>query len=502
MGLNAFATRSPAQPLDVAPKINAFSNMTSPAPAPVAAQAQRPTANAFAAPMRVQPKAPEPSMAGQAIKAFANGFVGRDQVAKIDDRYKADAQAKAKSALIWMQQTAAQPAEQRAAFTLQSAQDIARDTGQPYEAIVASARDPNAFSDEALGGAIAKFSALAGVAPVVPDKMSEYEAAQIKLKEQEAAAGPKPQIYSTSKGLVEAAPGTDPRVVFATEPEEKPPWVGAVKGPDGQWSFDPNYIKGYQEMHPPSASGSGGQRAPSGYRWSEDGSELEPIEGGPHDPLRSGVEIDPKIISLETQQSGKWMPIQNNFADIRANFDRISTLAKNKNSASDLGLIVSFTKMLDPGSVAREGEVQLTQQAAGLLDQASVWLPRLQSGKTLLPENVRQMYVDAARSMFGSYEKTYQGLARDTQSRALQYGLSPDRIMLGYDAPAPMNGKAAASPAMQLGIRAYAKQSNLPAEAITEFLSNPSTPQEIAEFNDEFGAGQAEAILKAMQSGR
>lgn len=63
-------------------------------------------------------------------------------------------------------------------------------------------------------------------------------------------------------------------------------------------------------------------------------------------------------------------------------------------------------------------------------------------------------------------------------------------------------GRTATMPAMQLGIRAYASQSNIPADAITEFLSNPSTPQEIAEFNEEFGDGQAEAILKAMQRGR
>ena len=254
MGLNAFATRSPAQPLDMAPKVNSFVNMTAPAPAPVAPQPAPQSMNAFAAP-RIQPKAPEPSMAGRAIKAFTNGFVGRDQVAKVDDRYKADAQAKAKSAMIWLQQTAAQPAEQRAAFTLQSAQDIARDTGQPYEAIVASAQDPNAFSDEQLNGAIAKFSAMAGMAPNVPEPMSAYEAAKIRLDEEEAARGPKPQIYSTSKGLVEAAPGTDPRVVFATEPDEKPPWQGAVKGPDGNWVFDPNYIKGYRQLHPQSPSG-------------------------------------------------------------------------------------------------------------------------------------------------------------------------------------------------------------------------------------------------------
>jgi hypothetical protein len=112
------------------------------------------------------------------------------------------------------------------------------------------------------------------------------------------------------------------------------------------------------------------------------------------------------------------------------------------------------------------------------------------------------MFVSAANDMFGVYEQAYEGLARDMQTRATQYGLSPERIMVGYEPKASVKPKVAQNPAMQMGIRAYAAQSGLPAEAITEFLSNPATPQEIAEFNEAFGDGAAEAILKAMQGGR
>ncbi|MEY2759939.1 MAG: hypothetical protein RIR33_3717 [Pseudomonadota bacterium] len=277
----------------------------------------------------------------------------------------------------------------------------------------------------------------------------------------------KPQLFNTGQSVVAVSPGSDPKAeVLYTDPQKA----------------------------------AAGRQPPSGYTWTEEGA-LAPIPGGPADPKRSGVDVDPKIIALETTLSSKWMPIQNNFQDIANQFGRINTLAKNKNSASDLGLIVSFTKMLDPGSVAREGEVALTQSAQSLYEQAAMWAPRLAGGKTLLPDSVRKMYVDAARDMFGQYEKTYQRLAQSTQKRAADYGLSPDRIMLGYEAPAPA-GKTASTPAMQMGIRAYAAHSGLPAEAITEFLSNPATPQEIAEFNEAFGEGAAEAILKAMQGGR
>jgi hypothetical protein len=283
-----------------------------------------------------------------------------------------------------------------------------------------------------------------------------------------------PKLFNTGQAVVSVSPGTDPKAeVLYTDPQK---------------------------------AGGGVRQPPSGYTWTEEGA-LAPIPGGPADTKRSGVDVDPKIIALEMTQSSKWMPIQNNFQDIQASFNRINTLAGNKNSASDLGLIVSFTKMLDPGSVAREGEVALTQSAASALDQAAMWAPRLAGGKTLLPDNVRKMYVDAARDMYGAYEKTYQRLARDTQKRATEYGLSPDRIMLGYEAKEPVQSKTVQTPAMQMGIRAYSKQTGIPAEAISEFLSNPATPQEIAEFNQAleeagFGPNQAEALLKALQGGR
>ena len=113
--------------------------------------------------------------------------------------------------------------------------------------------------------------------------------------------------------------------------------------------------------------------------------------------------------------------------------DIIKSSAALKNSQGDLALIVGFTKLLDPGTAAREGEVKLTQSTAGLLENASVWLPRLQSGKTLLPDDVRQKYVQAAQAMSGEYDK---GLGRITQKykdMATRQGLDPRNVVISYD---------------------------------------------------------------------
>jgi hypothetical protein len=122
-------------------------------------------------------------------------------------------------------------------------------------------------------------------------------------------------------------------------------------------------------------------------------------------------------------------------------------------AVNDLALVVAFTKMLDPGSVAREGEVELTKKSASLLGEANTWLPRLEKGGTLLPAATRQALVDAATDMMPAYEAAYQKLAADNVGRINAYGLDPSRIMLGYEfaEPAPAQtaspGDVAAPPA-------------------------------------------------------
>lgn len=186
----------------------------------------------------------KPNILQGALDSFQRGF----DPAAYDARMKqgqADAQTKQKQTLALMQQQRALPPEQRAMWWQQNAPQISQIIGKD---ISSAPVDPSQFSDQALDQQIAIMSAQMGQGPVVPEPMSAYQQAQIGLERDRLNAPPKPQIYSTSKGLVEAAPGSDPRVVFGTDPEEKPPWVGAVKGPDGKWDWDPNYLKGRKAL--------------------------------------------------------------------------------------------------------------------------------------------------------------------------------------------------------------------------------------------------------------
>lgn len=129
---------------------------------PLAGAAPQVAQGAMPAP-KVMP-GPKTNPLGEAFGRFAKGFAPQ-QTAAVDEQHKAKALEGQKKALAWVQQTAQIPAAQRAQFTIQNAQAIARDTGKPVEAIIASAQDPNAFSDQAMQQAIAGLSASMGEGP-------------------------------------------------------------------------------------------------------------------------------------------------------------------------------------------------------------------------------------------------------------------------------------------------------------------------------------------------
>ena len=102
-------------------------------------------------------------------------------------------------------------------------------------------------------------------------------------------------------------------------------------------------------------------------------------------------------------------------------------------SAADLALIVTVTKMLDPTSVAREGEVKLTQSSASLVDSVLNMREQIEKGQTILPAAQREALLNMVETLMPSYSNAYQKRARDAYTTAKEYGFSPKRVMQGFD---------------------------------------------------------------------
>ena len=107
------------------------------------------------------------------------------------------------------------------------------------------------------------------------------------------------------------------------------------------------------------------------------------------------------------------------FTDVQDSWGRISDLYQNPGSVSDYALAVAFAKILDPGSVAKEGEVAAVQRSGALAESMKQGLVNALTGGGALPPEMRNeilnlsakfygKQLDKANAVIGRYEKTAQ----------------------------------------------------------------------------------------------
>lgn len=136
------------------------------------------------------------------------------------------------------------------------------------------------------------------------------------------------------------------------------------------------------------------------------------------------------------------------YQDVRISYDKVQRAAKRANesksdserAASDISLVFSFMKMLDPGSVVREGEFATAQNASNVPGRIRNAYNRALEGTLLNPEQ-RNGFVAAARDAFQAESDRYQPVA-DLYARLAQaQGLDPADIIAGMTpAPRPTQG--------------------------------------------------------------
>jgi len=138
----------------------------------------------------------------------------------------------------------------------------------------------------------------------------------------------------------------------------------------------------------------------------------------------------------ERQLRQEFTSITSDYRDIQQSLGTIETMASRGDAQGDLALVVAFTKLLDPGSVAREGEVSLTQSSASTVQQATNWLNQLQRGNTILPQDVRAAFLSASQELAGQYRQSFDARRSEYGAIAEDYGLDANRITIGGPAAA------------------------------------------------------------------
>ena len=120
------------------------------------------------------------------------------------------------------------------------------------------------------------------------------------------------------------------------------------------------------------------------------------------------------------------------FADLRTNYSRIKAANQDNTGASDIAMVYSFMKMLDPTSVVREGEFATAENAGGVPQQIQSLYNKVINGQRLAPE-VRQQFVQQAGRQYQEQYNTYKQVQKTYQNLAGQYQLDPAKVAPDLD---------------------------------------------------------------------
>ena len=117
----------------------------------------------------------------------------------------------------------------------------------------------------------------------------------------------------------------------------------------------------------------------------------------------------------------------------KVGFDKTQTLATKKDPSGfdDYALIVNFVKVLDPGSVAREGEVAAAERNASYFQRIGIALAKGIHGTKLLPAQ-RAALLNSSKDLYGAHQNAFGAYGNEMKGIAESYGFKSERVLPGY----------------------------------------------------------------------
>ena len=134
-------------------------------------------------------------------------------------------------------------------------------------------------------------------------------------------------------------------------------------------------------------------------------------------------------LSDEAGQRKEFSRLSGDFIALRDAFGKIR--GARDTAAGDLSLIFNYMKMLDPGSVVREGEFATAQNTAGVPERVRNTYNRLMTGERLSP-NQRQNFKQQAGDVFVSQQRQQNLLEDQFRGLAGRSGLRPDNVVVDF----------------------------------------------------------------------
>lgn len=156
--------------------------------------------------------------------------------------------------------------------------------------------------------------------------------------------------------------------------------------------------------------------------------------------------------------------------------------AKIDTGAADLDLVYGIGKIMDPGSVVREGEMVMVNRASPVAEMLQGYINSISGQGKLTPES-RSRLLEMARTRMGELRGSHDEIAATVKRLAKERNIKEDRVVTRNYGPLP--DAPIYSP--QIG-------NFIPDGAISELRNNP-TESEMQQFDAAFGQGSARRVL-------
>jgi hypothetical protein len=140
-------------------------------------------------------------------------------------------------------------------------------------------------------------------------------------------------------------------------------------------------------------------------------------------------------------------PAYKNMAQAAPIYNSMVEAAGRDTKAADLNMVYGLGKIMDPGSVVREGEIQMANDTQGLADKLNGFIKAIQGEGRLRPE-ARAMIMQEAYGRLQSYEALYNQDAEFYRGIAKNRRMNPDEVVPNFGTfepwslPAPAAGTA------------------------------------------------------------
>ena len=116
-------------------------------------------------------------------------------------------------------------------------------------------------------------------------------------------------------------------------------------------------------------------------------------------------------------------------------YGRVTVSAKDPSAAGDLSMIFSYMKLLDPGSVVREGEQATAANARGIPDAIRNQYNRIMTGERLTDKQ-RADFLDRAQRLYDQASTDHQQVRTQYEERAQRYGVDPANVTTEFGSTA------------------------------------------------------------------